>query len=186
MLDPLGSPPAWLRDFAEPFALKLGSPTLSEHAHEVVLAFAFYQFTHSFLSPWLSPILAPQSYPKLSARTKVNWDIHVVSLVQSVLINALALWVMYVDEERWSMSSAERVFGYTGACGLIQALAVGYFVYDLIVSAVYIKLFGVGMLFHAISALWVFSLGFVSLTSCRSSALQFISNIPWKPSETVP
>lgn len=186
MLDPLGSPPAWLRDLAEPFALMLSSPTLSEHAHEVVLAFAFYQFIHSFLSPWLSPILFPQSYPKLSARTKVNWDIHVVSLVQSVLINAAALWVMYVDEERWSMSSAERVFGYTGACGLIQALAVGYFVYDLIVSAVYIKLFGIGMLFHAISALWVFSLGFVSLTSCRSSALQFRSNIPWKSSETFP
>jgi hypothetical protein len=162
MLDPFGSPPAWLRDIVEPFALKLGSPTLAEHAHEVVLAFAFYQFIHSFLSPWLSPILAPQSYPKLNARTKLNWDIHVVSLVQSVLINAAALWVMYVDEERWSMSSAERVFGYTGACGLIQALAVGYFVYDLIVSAVHIKMFGIGMLFHAISALWVFSLGFVS------------------------
>jgi hypothetical protein len=28
------------------------------------------------------------------------------------------------------MTSGERVFGYTGACGLIQALAVGYFVYD--------------------------------------------------------
>ncbi|KAJ6113618.1 hypothetical protein N7523_006935 [Penicillium sp. IBT 18751x] len=160
MLDPLGSPPAWLREFIEPFALKLSSPTLSDHAHEVVLALVFYQIIHSFVSPWLSPILCPQSYPKLSPRTKLNWDIHVVSLVQSVLINAIALWVMYVDEERWSMSAAERVFGYTGACGLIQALAVGYFVYDLIVSAVHVKMFGIGMLFHAISALWVFSLGF--------------------------
>lgn len=171
MLDPLGSPPAWLQEFVEPFALKLSSPTLSVHAHEVVLAFVFYQVIHSFVSPWLSPILFPQSYPKLSPRTKLNWDIHVVSLVQSVLINVIALWIMYVDEERWSMSPAERVFGYTGACGFIQALAVGYFVYDLIVSAVHIKMFGIGMLFHAISALWVFSLGFVSLIPCRSLAL---------------
>ncbi|OQD69977.1 hypothetical protein PENDEC_c028G01182 [Penicillium decumbens] len=160
MLDPLGSPPAWLRDLVQPIALKLNSPTLAGHGHEVVLAFAFYQFIHSFLSPWLSPIIAPQSYPKLNARTKLNWDIHVVSLVQSVIICAAALWVMFVDDERWSMSSAERVFGYTGACGLIQALAVGYFLYDLIVSVVHIKMFGIGMLFHAISALWVFSLGF--------------------------
>lgn len=58
------------------------------------------------------------------------------------------------------MTSGERVFGYTGACGLIQALAVGYFVYDLIVSIVHVRMFGIGMLFHAISALWVFSLGF--------------------------
>ena len=60
------------------------------------------------------------------------------------------------------MTSSERGFGYTGACGLIQALAVGYFVYDLIVSIVHVRMFGIGMLFHAISALWVFSLGFVS------------------------
>lgn len=165
MLDPLGPPPAWLRDFIEPYALKLNSPTLTEHIHEVILAFAFYQFVHSVLSPWLSPLICPQSYPKLNARTKINWDIHVVSFVQSVLINVMALWVMFTDKERSSMSAGERVYGYTGACGFVQALAVGYFVYDLIVSAVYLPLFGIGMLFHAISALWVFSQGFVSLHS---------------------
>lgn len=68
---------------------------------------------------------------------------------------------MFVDRERQSMSTAERVYGYTGASGLVQALATGYFMYDLIVSTLYVKLFGVGMLFHAISALWVFSFGFV-------------------------
>ncbi|KAJ5611649.1 hypothetical protein N7528_008754 [Penicillium herquei] len=160
MLDPLGPPPAWLREIAEPYALWLNSPTLTEHVHEVILAFAFYQLIHSVLSPWLSPIFFPKSYPKLSARTKLNWDIHVVSLVQSVLINALALWIMFVDDERNSMSPLERVFGYTGACGFIQALAVGYFIYDLIVSTFYIDMFGIGTLFHAVSALWVFSLGF--------------------------
>ncbi|KAJ5678722.1 hypothetical protein N7462_006966 [Penicillium macrosclerotiorum] len=160
MLDPLGPPPAWLQDFIKPYALKFNSPTLTEHIHEVIGAFIFYQFIHSVISPWLSPILFPRSYPALSARTKLNWDIHVVSLIQSVLINVLALWVMFVDKERSSMSSGERVFGYTGGCGLIQALAVGYFIYDLIVSAVHLQMFGIGMLFHAVSALWVFSLGF--------------------------
>ncbi|KAJ5647653.1 hypothetical protein N7490_004025 [Penicillium lividum] len=160
MLDPLGPPPAWLREIVKPYALSLDSPTLTEHVHEIFLAFVFYQLIHSVLSPCLSPILFPKSYPKLTARTKLNWDIHVVSFVQSVVINALALWVMFVDDERNSMSPLERVFGYTGACGLIQALAVGYFIYDLIVSTVYVKMFGIGTLFHAISALWVFSLGF--------------------------
>jgi len=110
----------------------------------------------------LSPILFPKHYPKLNARTRLNWDIHVVSLVQSVLINVAALWIMFVDTERGQMSTGERVFGYTGACGLIQALAVGYFIYDLIVSIVHVNMFGIGLLFHAVSALWVFSLGFVS------------------------
>lgn len=126
----------------------------------MLLAFAFYQFIHSVLAPWLSPKLFPNHYPKFNARTKLNWDVHVVSLVQSVLVNSAALWVMFTDEERKSMSAGERVFGYTGACGLVQALAVGYFLYDLIVSIVHLRIFGVGLLFHAVSALWVFSLGF--------------------------
>ncbi|OOQ82210.1 DUF887 domain protein [Penicillium brasilianum] len=160
MLDPLGAPPTWLRNFIEPYALAWNSPTLTEHIHEVIGAFLFYQFIHSVVSPWLSPIIFPRSYPALNARTKLNWDIHVVSFIQSVLINALALWEMFVDNERRSMSAGERVFGYTGGCGLIQALAVGYFIYDLIVSAQHLQMFGIGMLFHAVSALWVFSLGF--------------------------
>jgi hypothetical protein len=162
MLDPFPPPPAWLRSWIEPYALHWNSPTLSDHIHEVVASFAFYLVIHTVVSPLVSPILCPKSYKFLKPRTRVNWDIHVVSLVQSVVINAAALWVMYVDKERSQMSTGERVFAYTGACGLIQALAVGYFVYDLIVSVVYVRMFGIGMLFHAISALWVFSLGFVS------------------------
>ncbi|KAJ5551279.1 hypothetical protein N7461_005977 [Penicillium sp. DV-2018c] len=160
MLDPFPPPPEWLRSFAEPYILRLNSPTLVDHIHEVIGAFIFYWTIHAVLSPWLSPILFPRSYNKLTPRTKLNWDIHVVSLVQSVVINVAALWVMFCDKERSSMTSGERVFGYTGSCGLIQALAVGYFVYDLIVSIVHVRMFGIGLLFHAVSALWVFSLGF--------------------------
>lgn len=61
------------------------------------------------------------------------------------------------------MNAGERVYGYSGACALVQALATGYFLWDLIVSTLHIKTFGVGMWFHAVSALWVFSLGFVSI-----------------------
>ncbi|KAE8372079.1 TLC domain-containing protein [Aspergillus bertholletiae] len=160
MLDPFPPPPAWLRDRVEPWALYLNLPALSDHFHEVIFAFVGYQFIHSFLSPWLSPILFPRHYPQLNRRTKLNWDVHVVSLVQSVLINALAFWVMFADKERKSMDAGERIYGYTGMCGLLQALAEGYFVYDIIVSTMHIRMFGVGMLFHAISALWVFSFGF--------------------------
>ncbi|PWY76303.1 DUF887-domain-containing protein [Aspergillus heteromorphus CBS 117.55] len=160
MLDPFPPSPAWLRDAVEPWALHYNVPALTEHAHEVIIAFVGYLAIHFVLSPLLSPILFPRHYPQLNPRTKLNWDVHVVSLVQSTFINALALWVMFVDDERNSMTAGERVYGYTGGCGLVSAFAAGYFVYDLIVSTVYIKLFGVGMLFHALSALWVFSFGF--------------------------
>lgn len=55
-----------------------------------------------------------------------------------------------------------RVWGYTGAGGMIQGFAAGYFLWDLCVSAVHVSIFGWGMLAHAIAALIVFSLGFVS------------------------
>ena len=172
MLDPFPPPPEWLRSAVEPWALWINLPSIPDHIHEVIFAFALYQFIHSFLSPWLSPILFPRSYPNFNRRTKLNWDVHVVSLVQSTLINSFALWVMFTDQERKEMGSGERVFGYTGACGLIQALATGYFVYDMIVSTVHFDIFGLGMLFHGFSALWVFGLGFVS-TPLPSTTLLF-------------
>jgi hypothetical protein len=41
-------------------------------------------------------------------------------------------------------------------------MGLGYFVYDLWITVQHLSMFGVGMLFHAISALTVFSFGFVS------------------------
>ncbi|PLN81335.1 DUF887-domain-containing protein [Aspergillus taichungensis] len=160
MLDPIPPPPAWLRDFVDPWAQRVNLPGLSDHFHEVIIFFLGYQFIHSVLSPLLSPILFPRHYPHLNKRTKLNWDVHVVSLIQSVSICALALWVMFTDKERQSMNAGERVYGYTGGCALVGSMAMGYFVYDLIVSTMHLRMFGIGMLFHAISALWVFSFGF--------------------------
>ncbi|BCR83670.1 TLC domain-containing protein [Aspergillus chevalieri] len=160
MLDPLPPPPSWLQNAVEPWALYFNLPTITDHIHEVILAFVFYQFIHSYLSPWLSPVLFPQHYPNFNKRTKLNWDVHVVSFVQSTVVCAAALWVLFTDKERKEMGVLERVYGYTGACGLIQALATGYFIYDLYVSVIYVKMFGLGMVFHGVSALWVFALGF--------------------------
>lgn len=163
MLDPLPPPPAWLRSLSEPLARYLNLPALSDHIHETLGAFALYLFIHLYVSPRLSPLLAPSFYPKFDRRTKTNWDVRVVSFVQSSMVNVVALCVMFSDEERKSMNSAERIYGYTGATSLILGLATGYFMYDLIISVIYVKIFGMGMLFHGISALWVFSMGFVSL-----------------------
>lgn len=168
MLDPVPCPPAWLRETVEPWALRFNLPVLADHCHEVITVFIVYLFIHYVLSPWLSAKLFPRHYPNLNKRTQLNWNVHVVSLVQSTFICAVALWVLFTDEERMSMSSGERVLGYSGACALISSLAVGYFIYDLIVSTIYVKMFGIGMLFHAISALWVFSFGFVSTRTCVS------------------
>lgn len=83
-------------------------------------------------------------------------------MVQSCLINTLAIWVMFVDTEMSNMEWEERIWGYTGGAGFIQALAAGYFLWDLVVTSINLDVFGLGTLAHAIAALLVYSLGFVS------------------------
>ncbi|KAL6707664.1 hypothetical protein ACN47E_003785 [Coniothyrium glycines] len=154
------SPPAWLLPYVQPVADYFSMQTLPLHYHEVLLAFALYHITNRVISPAFSNYFFPRIYPAFNARTKLNWDVHIVSFVQSTLICGLALWVLLTDEELRRMDRIERVHGYTGASGLIQAFAGGYFLWDLMVTVQNVRIFGVGMLFHAISALCVFSLGF--------------------------
>lgn len=163
MHDPFPLPrPTILDPYISSASSCLGLRTLPLHYHELLLAFTIYHLTNTYLSPTLSRTFFPRIYPTFNARTKLNWDVHVVSFVQSVIICGLALWVMGHDEERSAMSALERVHGYTGASGLIQAFAGGYFLWDLVVTVGNVGVFGWGMLAHAVSALCVFGLGFVS------------------------
>lgn len=163
MLDPLSPPPHFLVGAVQPFADRLNLTTLPEHIHEIVGAAFLYQFIQSVFSPAFSRIVFKRFYNGFNTRTRINWDVHVVSMIQSLLINGLALWVIFEDRERKDMTTwADRVYGYTGACGLIQSLAAGYFLWDLGVSVRYYRIFGPGILAHAITALSVYLFGFVS------------------------
>ncbi|KAF1946068.1 DUF887-domain-containing protein [Clathrospora elynae] len=153
-------PPEILVRCVQPIADFLSFKTLPLHVHEVIVAFTFYSVTKRYISPAVSRFLFPRIYPAFNARTKLGWDVHFVSFVQSTLVCSLALWVKWKDSELSQMDTMERVHGYTGASGLVQAFAGGYFLWDLAVTARNVRVFGVGMLFHAICALCVFSLGF--------------------------
>ena len=155
-------PPSLLVRATKPLATQLSLPTLPLHIHELLFAALSYHVICLRVSPYLSTRLCPRIYPQLSPRTKLNWDVHVVSLVQSIFINVVALWVMWVDEERRGMGWEERVWGYTGAGGMIQGFAAGYFLWDLYICVSNVATFGWGLLAHAVAALLVFSLGFVS------------------------
>ncbi|KAH6670081.1 TLC domain-containing protein [Halenospora varia] len=161
MHDPFPIPnPPWLSKAVQPFADYFYLPTLPLHIHEVLGSFLGYYFINIVVAPTISRRLFPVKYGKLSPERKINWDVHVVSLCQSTLINVLALWVMFADDERKNMDWQQRIWGYTGAAGMIQGLATGYFLWDLAVTLQNVKLFGPGMLAHALSALLVFSFGF--------------------------
>ena len=162
MRDPFFPPPLSLVKAIQPIADYSGLSTLPLHVHEVIFALTCYHLIDTIVSPVVSTWLFPSVYPQLPARTKINWNIRVTSSIQSSFITAFALFVIWRDEERKEIDWVGRIWGYTGAGGAVQGFAAGYFLWDLIASTVHLDVLGPGSLAHAISALAVTSLGFVS------------------------
>ncbi|KAI4758615.1 DUF887-domain-containing protein [Aureobasidium sp. EXF-3400] len=161
MRDPFPFPaPQWLAEATRPLADKLSLPTLPMHIHEVLLAVVFYQTINAVIAPALSRRFFPEVYSSFNRRTRINWDVHIVSMAQSLLVNTTALWIMFYDTERTNMNWAGKIWGYDGALGFLQSLAGGYFMWDLCMCTYHIDIFGPGMLAHAISACTVFFFGF--------------------------
>lgn len=176
MKDPFFVPPIdALTEWVRPLAQKYHLTVLPQHIHEVIASALLYTFIHLVISPWVSNKYAAQHYPK-SRGKRASWDSHVVSLFQSVLICVVALWVMFTDKERASMDWQARVWGYTGSSGMVQSLVVGYFLWDFCITVAYLDVFGLGLLAHAVSALSVYSLGYVSLGF--AAALVLVESAP--------
>ena len=60
------------------------------------------------------------------------------------------------------MDWVARIWGYTGAGGMVQAFSAEYFLWDLMVSIVHLDVSGWSSLIHAICALVMVGFGFVS------------------------
>lgn len=144
-------PLAWARPFP-------AQPQLyyAAHWHEIVGAAAFY-FLIQAVSPFLLARLLGASYTQLTKRTRLNFDIHVVSMVQCVASIALLLPTWNHPEIRnRAVDPVNAVFGYNAYLGFVSAVTTGYFVWDLYVCLRHVKLFGAGFLLHAFVALYVF------------------------------
>lgn len=138
----------------QPYCEKIGFRFLAPHVHEIVMAFAFYQSLF-VLSGIISPIIWKKELRSLSAKNRIDFDIHVVSQFQAVIVVPLA-FLCFNDP----ILSANIITSYTPWTGCLGALATGYFIWDLIICTRYVKLFGVGFLMHAMCALFVFVQGF--------------------------
>lgn len=175
MLDPFLSPPSLLVRAIQPLAQRLALSTLPLHIHEVLFAWAGYHVLFTYASPLLSSHLVPRTYSQLTPRARVNWNVRVVSFVQSCFINAAALAVILGDAQRARMDWRGRIWGYSGAGGMVQGFAAGYFLWDLTVSLQHLRILGPGSLAHAVSALLVTCLGFVSCVPAPPSPLPLSS-----------
>lgn len=169
MLDPFPVPSS-LRDAVHPLTNLLHLNTLPLHIHEVLLSFAAYTVLNTILAPYLSAQLLPTTYAQFAPRTKLQWNIHVTSFVNATIVSVGALYVLYADRDRLSDTWEERMWGYTGLGGMVQAFGAGYFMWDVQVCATNLKTLGVMDLLHAVVALSIAILGFV----CRLSLVPFL------------
>jgi hypothetical protein len=162
MLDPF-IPPRRLVQALQPLSSLLYLKTFPLHAHEILLSWASYHVIQTTVAPLISKCLFPKAYSEWSRKTRINWDSRLVSLLQSSVISSAALYVIFNDRERSAMDWKGRIWGYTGAGGMVQGFAAGYFLWDIVVSVRYLDVFGPFTLAHALSAFCITMLGFVSL-----------------------
>ncbi|GEQ68772.1 hypothetical protein JCM33374_g2441 [Metschnikowia sp. JCM 33374] len=145
-------PLAWARPFPQ-------SPQshFAAHWHEIVLSAVFY-FSLQAVSPWISRRLFGKAYTGLNHKTKLNFDIHVVSMFQCIvsLVILVPAWGHPHFQNR-QLDPHSSIFGYNAYVGFVSSVTIGYFVWDLFVCIKYINLFGAGFLVHAFAALFVFS-----------------------------
>ena len=151
MRDPIPYPQA-LHDLVHPYAQSLHLTTLPAHIHEVLLSCVFYTAIQNYVSPYLSQKFIPQYYSKFTRRTRINWDIHATAFIQSLIICGITIYVMRNDTERIGKTWQDRVYGYSGAAGLIQSMAAGYFLWDLTVCIINYSILGPLDLLHAVIA----------------------------------
>lgn len=159
-----------LQDYVRAIATPYGLHTLADHIHQILGAFTLYHAIYMVISPVISSTFFGRHYNVLDKRSTINWDVHVVSFVQSSFICVIALWAMFADSERADYSDHSsleqayyRVFGYTPIGAAVTAYAAGYFLWDLMISLWHIKIMGLGFVAHAVSALTVYSFGFVRI-----------------------
>jgi TLC domain len=151
-----------LAELVRPLATSLQLSTLPLHIHHILTAYLLYEFTFRVLSPYGSQFFFPGTYGRFDRRGKINWDAHVVSMLQCLIINYMALNVMLYDPERKVADAdwKERLWGYTSETGNVQGFAAGYFLWDTLVSIEHLNVLGVSSLVHGIAALGITMLGF--------------------------
>lgn len=138
-----------LEALVTPLAKHWGYDLLPAHASEILFAALFYQLIFLLSGVVASRVLP--AYCTLTPKTKVNFDIHVVSHIQAILILALCA-PLFADP----ILAADHFNAHTPYSGFVSAMAIGYFLWDSLVCIRFFAMFGPGFLIHGLAALFVF------------------------------
>lgn len=122
---------AALAEWVRPYADALNLSYLPAHFVTILRALLLW-WSLQLLSHGLSPRLFPKAFATMPARTRTQWDIHVVSFVHSAVVAPIALYYwLYMDVP------TDRLWGYNYSLAQMYSLSLGYFAWDLVVSLRY-------------------------------------------------
>jgi hypothetical protein len=150
----------------QPIASTLSLHTLPPYVHEVLFSLHFFHIFYKQISPRLSPRLSPlvqQTYSSLSHAARADWNLHVVSLIQSTILSIFSSYLRISQRhERSQRRWVERVYGYGEDEALLLSFAWGYFAWHFAAMVVHVRRHGWSMVAHVVCGFAVFSTGYVS------------------------
>ncbi|KAH3663578.1 hypothetical protein OGAPHI_004979 [Ogataea philodendri] len=141
---------------------------LEKHWHEIVASAVLYHVI-LLLSPTINTLVFKEHYTSItSKKLKLNFDIHIAALVQSLVSIGLCIPMF-----GHPLFSSDPVFGSYDFAGFTASVTCGYFIWDLFYCCVYhFDMFGLPYLFHACAALIVF--GSTYLPFCQPLIPSFL------------
>jgi hypothetical protein len=135
------------------FVHSMGLKSLPLHAGQIVTAAFIYFAIQNILSPFISTILFPQQYPKFDRRTKVLWNVGVVKMIKAPLNCFMCLVAMVKGMKTAHAITMEgRVWGYWSRGSSVQAIATGFYVFEILISIQYFDVLGLRTFLHAVAS----------------------------------
>lgn len=147
---------AWLQPYADAY----GMHHLPTHVPTLIRSSLLW-FAIQALSAQLSPKIFPKTFAKFNRKTRIGWDIHVVSFVHAAIITPLAARIWWKARQTNALGiqthplAVDRLYGYDYEAAQVYAIAQGYFVWDSVVSILHE---GPGFIAHGLVALIAFTL----------------------------
>lgn len=146
--DPLAVMIPYVDTYVRPI---FGGGPLVDNAHTigfaVVLYASLYQASKLFL------LNKPLRDTLATRKSQTDFCIRIVSFLQSVAICILGIPVLN------SPDLPDHLFGSTPYTSFYVSMALGYFIYDAIISLYYVRMFGIGFAVHGLVSTAVFIAG---------------------------
>ncbi|CAG8975960.1 hypothetical protein HYALB_00012198 [Hymenoscyphus albidus] len=142
----------------------LNLPGIIPHLPLVFFSALFYQFVYTIIGPWLLHFKPRNPNVPSTELSRFYWNSNTVSIAQSIINSALAVYVLLHAEFREGLTAQERILGYHSETAAALAVSTGYFCFHLVNVWIHKKSEGNFMFAHSVCALCAVCLGFRPLS----------------------